>query len=921
MSLTSSLVALSASQPKNAVPVGLGGGGGCSRQEPPGDAVIGEYGSLRYPIPLRRIIEYRDILENITLYPDKYTKYELAEAYERFAIALFFYGNLNEAESMLVQTLKARKDLPVTLSNCRCSLLLGNIAYRLGDMPQAEAHFDNVITASKKVGNKAFEAVGRSNIAVAKYNQNKLYEGIEFAKAGIDASGRVNSKDSEEHYSHIRIFLVGILKTSDFRKFETVLNDYPLPKLETALLMSTSKYMQGKFNDAKQVISETLAEAEEYLSEIAKLSPAPDPDPNPEKEVAEADAKVAEAEVAALSAGLEEARGGIGPEQATEKKIGSKSQEMPNKSQEMPQRLPRIGVKIESKLIVCAQTKLNMSLLLSKFPSNPSVVVESASASEAYIDRTINIVESYINTYKSIQIEQLKKSNPFNKGSLSENPIIESFDHVTLLMVVVSQLLLDQAANIVKNYRPTKAFSIAQSKNVGLSSDDNYGKDRHIAILSRISALFSIDKLKEFRLNEMGVNFLNEQGKLIPSYEQPEKKFEDISAETLSSLKLYDSIAIMDLLQISSMFWSFLEDKRDQITSFSNSTSNLLKTRHSVLINPKTGVKDKTSSVIPYYAADNDAKEKKKKDDEKLPRKKAVSAASYSSNVHDIFTNRAALMPFSSPMGFTDVSILISWVMAATGIPGLGMMMMNSKKITPFDPEMIPNPNVAESKVMMYAGASPEPSESLLKEARARMIEIETEFESRYKTPDSCLPGDKELRLLLNVCIAKISVQLNIRPNLQTYVSTIEMLSTDLVKDKDFCEPNLIALSKRCRLDYEEWLSASAASKVSNDKKLNRMCTEFIPLIKDYIQYAKMGGDLELIKDSMRRYMNMYIEISKVPQNPGDPPLEHATLEKLESLFLPKDVDKKEGSDCNWMRQYGRARAHQILVREFKNLS
>ena len=38
----------------------------------------------------------------------------------------------------------------------------------------------------------------------------------------------------------------------------------------------------------------------------------------------------------------------------------------------------------------------------------------------------------------------------------------------------------------------------------------------------------------------------------------------------------------------------------------------------------------------------------------------------------------------------------------------------------------------------------------------------------------------------------------------------------------------------------------------------------------------------------------------------------HATLDKLEILFMDHDIEKKERADYNWMRQYGRARAQQI---------
>lgn len=76
------------------------------------------------PISKEKIHQYRIELSNILADISQFTNTEIAEAYERLGMSLFFYGAYKEAEQMLLQCLRSRKELPISLNNCRVSLLV-----------------------------------------------------------------------------------------------------------------------------------------------------------------------------------------------------------------------------------------------------------------------------------------------------------------------------------------------------------------------------------------------------------------------------------------------------------------------------------------------------------------------------------------------------------------------------------------------------------------------------------------------------------------------------------------------------------------------------------------------------------------------------------------------------------------------------
>jgi len=198
-----------------------------------------------------------------------------------------------------------------------------------------------------------------------------------------------------------------------------------------------------------------------------------------------------------------------------------------------------------------------------------------------------------------------------------------------------------------------------------------------------------------------------------------------------------------------------------------------------------------------------------------------------------------------------------------------------------------------------------------------RLAEVEKDFSARFDNSDY-KSGDRESRLLLNAALAKVGMLINAKRDVETYVSHMEHLAKTLSKNPNESDPHYLALSKRFRLDYEEW---TALAQQGPDRKLIRLCNEILPISKEYVKFAEMTKDSTLKRDALKRLMNTYIEISNVPANSLEDVLPiPGSLEKLESLFSVSEIELKERTEPDWIRQYGRARARQVFA-QYKQYS
>lgn len=174
--------------------------------------------------------------------------------------------------------------------------------------------------------------------------------------------------------------------------------------------------------------------------------------------------------------------------------------------------------------------------------------------------------------------------------------------------------------------------------------------------------------------------------------------------------------------------------------------------------------------------------------------------------------------------------------------------------------------------------------------------------------------------LSLYFTLCQLCFQLNHRKDTNTFIE----------KYINYCQTNLrgnlhyLAIGYRMQLDYEEWITGTTMSSMISQHKLKRY-QEILLIAKKYYNTAEQIKDLdyELYYDSWKRIINIFTDISAVPDTPGTPkpPSTETLLENL-SMLTQDEIDQFEETDILWLKVYSRIRAKSyaskltIAVRE-----
>lgn len=164
------------------------------------------------------------------------------------------------------------------------------------------------------------------------------------------------------------------------------------------------------------------------------------------------------------------------------------------------------------------------------------------------------------------------------------------------------------------------------------------------------------------------------------------------------------------------------------------------------------------------------------------------------------------------------------------------------------------------------------------------------------------------LSLFLTLC--QICFQLNHRKETNLYIE----------KYMKYCETHLhgdlhhLAIGCRLQLDMEEWVVSATLSSMISQQKMKRF-QELLLLAKKYFLLTERIQDIdcELYYDAWKRLINVYADISMVPDTPGTPkPPSTETLMENLSLLTPEEIDQREESDLAWLKLYSRIRAKTL---------
>jgi hypothetical protein len=289
--------------------------------------------------------------------------------------------------------------------------------------------------------------------------------------------------------------------------------------------------------------------------------------------------------------------------------------------------------------------------------------------------------------------------------------------------------------------------------------------------------------------------------------------------------------------------------------------------------------------------------------------------------------------------------------------------------------------------------------EAFLTEVRNRLIEIETKLSltpmlfydynidlmanpnalstsvagaAKDQTANYHLTEDFQFncfRVIILILLIKVSVQLLMKQEVNSYLSTLEKLSKVLYTKYRCLSVEVVvyyAIAMKFRVEYEEWLippnefnalpihyqpqgSSALTHLITPGEYLNNLVFNLLPWCKKYYELTHEANNLFFMKDSLKKLMNLYVLIAQLPvqssnylsqstsmeasttsvvpsTNPAavttatsnnKPP----TLEELESTFDEMTIEDMEANNPLWVHRFARARAQYFMkcMKELKD--
>ena len=350
----------------------------------------------------------------------------------------------------------------------------------------------------------------------------------------------------------------------------------------------------------------------------------------------------------------------------------------------------------------------------------------------------------------------------------------------------------------------------------------------------------------------------------------------------------------------------------------------------------------------------------------------------YVSTFHDPVSIRAELMPLVSKVGRDDIALWVEWCLSASG--GLGMGMFGTSFQMPINKAQ-QQKEMADKMMAEIGGGSTtsvggsdeasvqsaisksesifktldssttignnstfpalkpaaRPGEAFLKEVRSRLTEVENLLSSRFDQSETLYkPRDKELRILVNICLARVTAQLKQKRDCELAIDMLEELAKDMKhRTQNSQDGYYVALACRYRLEIEE---AKVPSGMSTEAMANKLI-ELLAVAKAYVAAAercalsaedrKKSGELGpdqstadiMLRDAYKKCINLYVDLASSPvpeqdaKNKAKMIEEKGTLEML-SNFAKEEIDDIEASgDTAWFRKYGKIRAQQLFAK------
>lgn len=858
----------------------------------------------------------------------------------------------------------------------RISILISFSFYRLGNFEKAESYLFSIISEIKLALNYVntlqnnssssnldnisnhldLIAVACSNFSLIKLGQLKFKEAVEKGKEGLDLASKLFSTTSTEYLNHLRILIAIYLKSNEYDRAKQLIINGSFSFVEKQILLAGTSFSLG---DQDQAL-EYLTDMTEPIVEVSNKPGSKPRTPNNNSRSRVENKSMNNNELDSyLTNDIDGCEKNNIEEIKQDNKFNGSDSSIDIDEMKKNETLKRWKGYINDALI-----KYNLSALNSRLYKHKE--------SETYLEEATSLINNYISEKKNEEMSIIESdNNPFKSLTNSNNqfpPISSSDDSLVTPAVFLSHVIFALAECNLMNVQFTSGLRIQS----GYCMDTSYNIDQEIIDkfkkqLNKVIKPFN-NLNKEIQNDESStrINIANNSRPETISLSNLEKttkstlpppELADISrpstafdlsrpgtgnindsrpsTSALNPISIDKKIAT-EAIESYKLFCKFSAAKPDNVdidknfTSIADSALKVLKKKFNM------DKFNQDAKIVPLNQHEND---------EECLKEDIVENREQQKNT-DFCSIRSEILPLVSKFGRDDIGCWVQWALSISGGVGYGMVGLVS-------------PNSTEKGIAIAGnGTNKEQDPLFLKEVRLRLIEVEAQLAIKFSDEKKYSVGDKESRILLNACLAKISVQLNMKLEARAHIDKMHHLSQSLsikrvgMNNMQNDDIHYLALSKRFLLDYMEWKSYSTS--LNADQNLMRLM-ELLQVAKEYEKIASKSYDYHLKRDSLKKIINIFVEINNCParniieeKNNDDIPkyksddeddLEYddegnfvikvpIVEEKLPEigdasallLYNEDQINEKEKNDLDWTRLFAKARLHSFMVR-YKTLS
>ena len=236
--------------------------------------------------------------------------------------------------------------------------------------------------------------------------------------------------------------------------------------------------------------------------------------------------------------------------------------------------------------------------------------------------------------------------------------------------------------------------------------------------------------------------------------------------------------------------------------------------------------------------------------------------------------------PIENDMNFSSLDYYLQWSLAYSGV-GLGFMFCEGKSTE------TKRLDVNQSKAVQ--------------QIRSKLVE--------YVDHKSIVVDDGR-RVLLYASLCKLSAQLRLMDETYKYLLKFESLV------HAYGDPFYQAMAARLRLDYGDWSDTYIDPVFPIEETLPKEMKKML-CAKRYYQLAELTVDVNFRRDSIKKLMNAFTEIGQSPATLEERvdwddvqwrKYRERSIEKLR-MYTTKEIDERERSDAQWVREFSYARA------------